>query len=164
MKSRAVYPGTFDPVTFGHIDLIKRARTIFDEVVVAVAHNPGKGPLFTVEERVAFLRRATRSMRGITIDAFDSLVVDYVRRQRARVVLRGLRMLSDFEYEFQMALTNRKLAPDVETIFMMPSESYAYVSARLLKEAAVFGADLAAFVPPFVGQALRRRLRAERMA
>ena len=161
--SRAVYPGTFDPVTYGHIDLIKRARTIFDEVVVAVAHNPGKGPLFSVEERVAFLKRVTRPMRGVTVDAFDSLVVDYVRRKHARVVIRGLRMLSDFEYEFQMALTNRKLSADVETIFMMPSESYAYVSARLLKEAAVFGADLSAFVPPFVGQALRQRL-AERTA
>ena len=161
--SRAVYPGTFDPVTFGHIDLIKRARTIFDEVIVAVAHNPGKGPLFSVQERVAFLERVTRSMRGVTVDAFDSLVVSYARRKRARVVIRGLRMLSDFEYEFQMALTNRKLAADVETIFMMPSESYAYVSARLLKEAAVFGADLSAFVPPFVSQALRQRL-AERTA
>ena len=158
MSTRAVYPGTFDPVTFGHIDLIQRARTIFDEVIVAVAHNPGKGPLFTVQERVEFLKRATRTMRGVRVDQFDSLVVDYVRRKHARVVIRGLRMLSDFEYEFQMALTNRKLAPDVETIFMMPSESYAYVSARLLKEAAVFGADLSAFVPPFVGQALRHRM------
>ena len=159
MTSRAIYPGTFDPVTYGHIDLIRRARTIFDEVIVAVAHNPGKGPLFTVEERMQFLRRATRSMRGVVIDHFDSLVVDYVRRKRARVMVRGLRMLSDFEYEFQMALTNRKLSDDVETIFMMPSESYAYISARLLKEAGAFGADLSAFVPPFVVQALRRKLR-----
>ena len=158
MKSRAIYPGTFDPVTYGHIDLIKRARTIFDEVVVAVAHNPGKGPLFTVPERVAFLRRATRSLRGITIDHFDSLVVDYVRRQRARVVIRGLRMLSDFEYEFQMALTNRKLSGEVETIFLMPSEAYAYVSARLIKEAAALGADLSPFVPSFVAAAVRRKL------
>ena len=133
MKTRAVYPGTFDPVTYGHIDLIRRARRIFDEVIVAVAHNPGKAPLFTVQERVDLLRRATRSLRGIVIDHFDSLAVDYVRRRRARVMLRGLRMLSDFEYEFQMALTNRKLAEDVETIFMMPSESYAYLSARLMK-------------------------------
>ncbi|MBI2104949.1 MAG: pantetheine-phosphate adenylyltransferase [Candidatus Omnitrophica bacterium] len=158
MTSRAIYPGTFDPVTYGHIDLIRRARTIFDEVIVAVAHNPGKGPLFTVEERMQFLRHATRSMRGVVIDHFDSLVVDYVRRKRARVMVRGLRMLSDFEYEFQMALTNRKLSADVETIFMMPSESYAYISARLLKEAGAFGADLSAFVPPFVVQALRRKL------
>jgi len=159
MTSRAIYPGTFDPVTYGHIDLIRRARTIFDEVIVAVAHNPGKGPLFTVEERMQFLRRATRSMRGVVIDHFDALAVDYARRRRARVMIRGLRMLSDFEYEFQMALTNRKLADEVETIFMMPSEAYAYVSARLLKEAGAFGANLSAFVPPFVAQALRRKLR-----
>jgi len=159
MKSRAIYPGTFDPVTYGHIDLIQRARKIFDEVIVAVAHNPGKGPLFSVEERVALLRRATRSLRGVTVDHFDSLVVDYARRKGTRVVIRGLRMLSDFEYEFQMALTNRKLSSAVETIFMMPSESFSYVSARLLKEAGELGADLSAFVPPSVAKALRERLR-----
>jgi len=159
MKSRAIYPGTFDPVTYGHIDLIRRARKIFDEVIVAVAHNPGKAPLFTVEERVALLRRATRSLRGVTVDHFDSLVVDYARRRGTRVVIRGLRMLSDFEYEFQMALTNRKLSSAAETIFMMPSESFSYVSARLLKEAGALGADLSAFVPPFVAKALREKLR-----
>ena len=158
MKSRAIYPGTFDPVTYGHIDLIRRARNIFDEVIVAVAHNPGKGPLFTVEERVQLLRRATRSIRGVTVDHFDSLVVDYARRKGSRVVIRGLRMLSDFEYEFQMALTNRKLSSAVETIFLMPSESFSYVSARLLKEAGELGADLSAFVPSFVAAALRRKL------
>lgn len=158
---RAVYPGTFDPVTYGHIDLIKRARKLFDEVIVAVAHNPSKAPLFSVEERVALLRRATGSLRGVVIDHFDSLVVDYVRRRGCRVMIRGLRMLSDFEYEFQMALTNRKLANDVETIFMMPSEAYAYVSARLIKEAAGFGADVSAFVPPFVARELQRKLRSE---
>ena len=159
MKPTAVYPGTFDPVTYGHIDLIRRARKIFDQVVVAVAHNPGKGPMFTVDDRVQLLKRATRSMRGVVIDHFDSLAVDYVRQRGSRVMIRGLRMLSDFEYEFQTALTNRKLSDDVETIFMMPSEQYAYVSARLLKEAGAFGANLSAFVPPFVAQALRRKLR-----
>ena len=159
MTSRAIYPGTFDPVTYGHIDLIKRARKIFDEVIVAVAHNPGKSPLFSVEERVALLERATRSLRGVVIDHFDSLVVEYVRRKGARVMIRGLRMLSDFEYEFQMTLTNRKLRRDVETIFMMPSEAYAYVSARLIKEAAALGANLSAFVPPFVAKALREKVR-----
>ena len=158
MKSRAIYPGTFDPVTYGHIDLIRRARKLFDEVIVAVAHNPGKAPMFTVEERVQLLRQATRSMRGVTVDHFDSLVVNYVRRRGGRVMVRGLRMLSDFEYEFQMALTNRKLAGDVETIFMMPSESYAYISARLIKEAAALGANLSAFVPPVVARALRQKL------
>ena len=158
MKTRAIYPGTFDPVTYGHIDLITRARKIFDEIIVAVGRNPDKRPLFTVEERVALLQQATRGMRGVVIDHFDSLVVNYVRRKHARVMIRGLRMLSDFEYEFQMTLTNRKLADDVETIFMMPSESYAYISARLIKEAAALGADLSAFVPPFVSKALRKKL------
>ncbi len=157
MTARAVYPGTFDPVTFGHIDLIQRALKIFDEVVVAVAHNPSKTPLFSVAERVNLLTQATRGLRGVSVDAFDGLVVDYVRQQRARVVIRGLRMLSDFEYEFQMALTNRKLCEEVETIFLMPKDSYAYVSARLIKEAALLGADLSAFVPPVVATALKRK-------
>jgi len=158
MTMRAIYPGTFDPVTYGHIDLIQRARKIFAEVIVAVGHNPGKQPLFSVEERVRLLKQATRSMRGVAVDHFDSLVVDYVRRKGARVMIRGLRMLSDFEYEFQMTLTNRKLAGNVETIFMMPSESYAYVSARLIKEAAALGANLSPFVPSYVAAALRQKL------
>jgi pantetheine-phosphate adenylyltransferase len=155
---RAIYPGTFDPVTYGHLDLIKRALNIFDDVIVAVAHNPSKRPLFLVRERVALLKQATRHLRRITVDDFDSLVVEYARRKRARVVIRGLRMVSDFEYEFQMALTNRKLSDRVETIFLMPSEAHAYVSARLMKEAAALGADLSAFVPPFVEAALKRKL------
>ena len=159
MKTRAIYPGTFDPVTYGHIDLIQRARKIFDEVIVAVARNEDKGPLFSLQERVDLLRRATRAIPGVRIDHFDTLAVDYVRRKSTRVMIRGLRMLSDFEYEFQMALTNRKLCDEVETIFMMPSEAYSYVSARLIKEAAALGADLSAFVPPFVAEALRRKLR-----
>ena len=158
MATRAVYPGTFDPVTYGHLDLINRATKIFDEVIVAVAHNSGKAPLFRVEERVALLTQATKGMRGVRIDAFDSLVVDYCRRQRARVMIRGMRMVSDFEYEFQMALTNRKLCDEVETIFLMPHETYAYVSARLIKEAAALGAELTAFVPPAVAAALKRKL------
>ena len=155
---RAVYPGTFDPVTYGHIDLIKRALKIVDQLIVAVAHNPGKQPLFSVEERVALLTRATRGIRGVVVDDFDSLVVNYVRQKGAHVVLRGLRMLSDFEYEFQMALANRKLCSQVETIFLMPSEAHSYVSARLIKEAAALGADLSAFVPPFVRTALKQKL------
>ncbi len=155
---RAIYPGTFDPVTYGHIDLMQRAVKIFDEVTVAVAHNPEKHPLFSVEERVAMVRRASRSVRGIAVESFDSLVVEYARRKRARVVIRGLRMLSDFEYEFQMALTNRKLSDQMETIFMMPKDAYSYVSARLIKEAAALGADLSAFVPRFVERALKAKL------
>lgn len=158
MRVRAVYPGTFDPVTYGHIDLIKRARKIVDELIVAVAHNPAKAPLFSVQERVALLKRATRGLHGVVVDDFNSLVVEYVRQKRASVVIRGLRMLSDFEYEFQMALTNRKLSETVETMFMMPKETYSYVSARLIKEAASLGADLSAFVPPFVASALQEKL------
>jgi pantetheine-phosphate adenylyltransferase len=157
MTNIAIYPGTFDPVTYGHLDLIKRALRIFDKVIVAVAHNPSKHPLFTVEERVEFIKRSTRSLRGVAVDHFNTLIVDYVRSKHARVMIRGLRVLSDFEYEFQMALTVRKMASDVETIFLMPSESYAYVSSRLLKEAGVFGANLSAFVPPVVAEALRRK-------
>jgi len=153
----AVYPGTFDPVTYGHLDLIDRALTIFDRVRVAVAASPGKQPLFSAQERVALLKRALRR-RGVTVEPFDGLVVAYARRHGARVVLRGLRMLSDFEYEFQMALTNRKLDAGVETLFLMPSESYAYLSSRLIKEAASLGADVRAFVPPFVARRLRQVL------
>ena len=159
---RAVYPGTFDPVTYGHIDLIVRARKLFDVVVVAVADSRGKGPLFSVKERVALLKQATKSMDGVEVDSFHSLAVDYIHRKKARVMIRGVRMFSDFEYEFQLALTNRKLADDVETIFMMPSEAYTAVSARLIKEAAALGADVSKFVPPFVAAALRKKLRAKK--
>lgn len=154
----AVYAGTFDPVTYGHIDLIKRAQEIFSEVIVAVAHNPHKQPLFSVTERVAMLKKATVALKGIKVCNFDGLVVDFARKHKARVLIRGLRMLSDFEYEFQMALTNRKLSPDIETIFLMPQESYSYLSARLLKEAASLGADLSSFVPAFVEKALKDKL------
>ncbi|MFA5147669.1 MAG: pantetheine-phosphate adenylyltransferase [Candidatus Omnitrophota bacterium] len=159
MKKKAVYPGTFDPVTYGHIDLIKRALKIFDTVVIAVAHNADKMPLFSVDERMAMLRQATKGMRGVVIESFDGLAVDYVRRKGSVVMVRGLRMLSDFEYEFQMALTNRKFAQDIETIFMMPSESYSYLSSKLIKEAFALGANVRDFVPPFVAKALTRKLR-----
>ncbi|TAM38719.1 pantetheine-phosphate adenylyltransferase, partial [bacterium] len=151
-------PGTFDPVTNGHIDLINRAHEIFHDVIVAVAHNPHKKPVFSVAERVAMLKQATLGMDGVTVTHFDGLVVDFARSMKTKVLVRGLRMLSDFEYEFQMALTNRKLAGDIETIFLMPHESYSYLSAKLIKEAAVLGADLSAFVPDFVARALEKKL------
>jgi len=154
----ALYPGTFDPVTNGHIDLIKRAHEIFHDVVVAVAHNPHKQPLFNVKERVGMLKKATVGMEGVTVTDFNGLVVDYAHKIKARVIVRGLRMLSDFEYEFQMALTNRKIAGDIETIFLMPHESYSYLSAKLIKEAAGLGAELKDFVPGFVATALRKKL------
>jgi pantetheine-phosphate adenylyltransferase len=154
----ALYPGTFDPVTNGHIDLICRAREIFSDVIVAVAHNPHKKPIFTFEERMAMLKKAVAGMDGVTVTHFDGLVVDFAHKMKAKVLIRGLRMLSDFEYEFQMALTNRKLSSDVETIFLMPHESYSYLSAKLIKEVAALGADLSSFVPDFVGQALQKKL------
>jgi len=160
MCQKAIYPGTFDPVTYGHIDLIKRAQETFSEVIVAVAHNPHKKPLFSVKERVEMLNKATAGMSGIEVVDFDGLVVEFARKNKAKVLIRGLRMLSDFEYEFQMALTNRKLAPDIETIFLMPQESYSYLSAKLLKEAASLGADLTSFVPDFVEEALEKKLKA----
>ncbi|MFC1675134.1 pantetheine-phosphate adenylyltransferase [Candidatus Omnitrophota bacterium] len=159
MCQRAVYPGSFDPVTYGHIDLIKRAKEIFSEVVVAVAHNPIKEPLFTVKERLALLKEATSGISGVIIDDFEGLVVDYARKQKSKVLIRGLRMISDFEYEFQMALTNRKIAPDIETIFLMPQESYCYISSRLLKETAALGADLSSFVPEAVEKSLKNKLK-----
>jgi pantetheine-phosphate adenylyltransferase len=154
----AVYPGTFDPVTYGHIDIIKRAAKIYGKIVVAVAHNEDKNPLFSVEERVFMLKDSIKGIRNVVVDDFDGLVVDYVRRKGARVMIRGLRMISDFEYEFQMALTNRKLAEDIETIFMMPNESYSYISSKLIKEAANLGADVKNFIPKKVQALLKKKI------
>jgi len=160
----AVYPGTFDPVTNGHIDLIRRALEIFPRVVVGVAENPGKGILFSVEERVEMLREATRGFRAVEVKPFDGLSVSFARAQGARVILRGLRMLTDFEYEFQLALTNRKLDPKVETVFLMPSAEYSYLSSRLIKEAAGLGAKVQGLVPLFVAKRLREKLSDEGQA
>jgi len=162
MRQLAIYPGTFDPVTNGHIDLIRRAHEIFHDVIVAVAHNPQKKPLFTINERVKMLEKATVGMRGVRIMHFDGLVVDFAHKMKAKVLVRGVLMLSDFEYEFQMALTNRKLAGDIETIFLMPHESYSYLTARLIKEAAGLGADISDLVPDFVAGQLRKKLRGKR--
>jgi len=158
MPEIALYPGSFDPITYGHIDLIKRATQIFDEVIVAVAHNLHKAPLFSLDERLAMLKESTVDIKNIRIESFDGLVVDYAHKKKIQVIIRGLRMISDFEYEFQMALTNRRLAEDVETIFLMPSEAYSYLSSTLLKEAASLGADLSSFVPDAVAQRLKKRL------
>jgi len=159
MKRIAVYPGTFDPVTFGHIDLIKRAAQLFDQVIVAVAMQPEKEVLFSYKERMMMLKAATKRIARINIQCFDGLLVDYVKKKKARVMLRGLRMISDFEYEFQMALTNRRLGPEIETIYMMPKESYCYLSSKLIKEAASLGANLKDFVPSFVERKLKARLK-----
>ena len=158
----AVYPGTFDPVTYGHIDLIKRAAKIFNKVIVAVAHSKTKGVLFSVAERVAMLEEATKDIKNVEIDEFNGLVVTYVKSKGSHVMIRGLRMLSDFEYEFQMALTNRKLSDDIETIFMMPHEDYSYVSSKLIKEAAELGADVSNFLPKNVEAALIKKIKKTR--
>jgi pantetheine-phosphate adenylyltransferase len=156
--AKAVYPGSFDPPTYGHLDLIQRGIRLFDELVVAVAVNSEKAPLFSVAEREEMLRELTQPIQNVRIDSFDGLVVDYVRRQKCSVILRGLRTVSDFEYEYQMALTNRSLAREVDTVFVMPNEKYSYVSSRLIKEAKSLGGDVAAFVPPLVLKLLEERL------
>jgi pantetheine-phosphate adenylyltransferase len=159
MCQKAIYPGTFDPVTYGHLDIIKRAREIFEEVIVAVAQKPNKETLFNFKERLDFIKRATVDLDNVTVEGFSGLTIDYAAKKKVRVLIRGLRMISDFEYEFQMALTNRKLSAEVETIFLMPHESYSYLSSKLIKEAASLDADLSSFVPDFVEKALKKKLR-----
>ena len=158
MGRTAIYPGSFDPVTFGHIDVIKRATQIFDTVIVAVADNRQKKPLFTGQERLKMLEECTKGIKGIKLDTFDGLVIDYARKNKVNVLIRGLRMFSDFEFEFQMALTNRRLDGNIETVFLMPSEGYSFLSSSLLKEAASLGADISSFVPDFVGKKVKERL------
>lgn len=155
---RAIYPGSFDPVTNGHLDVVARARKLFDEVIVAVAHNDQKQPLFSLEERLEFLRKVTASFEGVTILPLDGLLVDFAVQQNAHAIVRGLRAVSDFEFEFQMALMNRKLEANVETIFLMPKEEYTYLSSRIVKEIARLGGDVGAFVPPCVVESFRGKL------
>lgn len=158
-KRRAIYPGSFDPVTFGHIDLVKRALLLFDEIIVVVAVNAGKNALFTVEQRVDFMRRSLDGLEGVTIDSMDGLTVEYAKAQKARTIIRGLRATSDFDYEFQMALTNRKLSTEVETVFLMPSESHFYISSRLIKEIALLDGEVNKFVPDFVAKEIAEKFR-----
>ena len=158
MDRIAVYPGTFDPATYGHIDLIKRGAPLFDKFIVAVAHSLDKKPLFAVEERVQMLKEVTLTIPGVEVDDFGGLLVDYVRKRGAKVIVRGLRVISDFEFEFQMALTNRNLAPDIETVFMMTNESYSYLSSRIIKEAVRLGSEVGRFVPPGVAGRLKEKL------
>ena len=159
MKRIAIYPGSFDPVTNGHLDIIERAQHLFDEVVIAISKNPNKAPTFSLPERLEFLHQAVRPYRCVRVECFSGLLAEYIRRKNAVAVIRGLRAVSDFEYEFQMALTNRKLAGDIETIFMMPHEEYSYVSSKLIKEAAMLGADLTNFIPKPCAEALKSKLK-----
>jgi len=160
MKSKsvkAIYPGSFDPVTNGHLDLIERSLKIFDEVIVAVARNAEKQPLFSVEERVVLLQESIGSHPRVKVKSLDGLLVEAARNQEAFVIIRGLRAVSDFEFEFQMALTNRRLEPKVETIFLAPREDCIFLSSRIVKEVASLGGDIAAFVPKHVAMALRKK-------
>ena len=155
----ALYPGSFDPITLGHLDILERAMEIFDRVVVSVLRNPDKQPLFSVEERVELIREATRTLDGeVEVDAFDGLTVEHAERVGAIAIVRGLRAVSDFESEFQMALMNRRLDPDIHTVFLMTSAPNVFMSSALVKEVCRLGGDISEFVPPPVAEALRRRL------
>ncbi len=156
---RAIYPGSFDPVTNGHLDVIERARKLFDRVIVAVAHNDQKQPLFNLEERIELLRLSLNGADGVRVAALDGLLVNFAVEQEATAVIRGLRAVSDFEFEFQMALMNRKLEANVETIFLMPKEEYTYLSSRIVKEIARLGGDISKFVPPGVVEAFAKKRR-----
>jgi len=161
MKRIALYPGTFDPPTNGHCDIIQRSLEIFDHVIVGVAHNPQKITLFSVVERVEMLREVTRELERVEVAYFDGLVIDYAKSRNADVIIRGLRAVSDFEYELQMALTNRKLAQDIETVFMMPSAQYSFLSSSIVKEVSQFGGNVSCFVPQFVEMQLQKKFRVD---
>lgn len=158
MSVTALYPGTFDPPTNGHLDLIQRGARLFDHLIVSILNNPGKDPLFTVEERAEMLREAISGMSNVSVATFDGLMVDFARQQGATAVLRGIRAISDYEYEFQMALMNRRLAPDIETVFLQPAGRYSFVSSRMLKEVFTFGGDVSGLVPPNVLKRLQSRI------
>ena len=151
-----IYPGTFDPITYGHLDVLGRACGLFDRVTVAVAHNPGKSPLFTPEERLAMVRPNVAGFGNVVVTEFDGLLVEFAVAQNAQAIIRGLRALSDFEFEFNMALMNRHLQPKIETLFVMPNEQFSYTSSTLVKQVAKYGGDVAHFVPPNVAAELKR--------
>ena len=154
----AIYPGSFDPVTNGHLDLIARAAMIFDQLIVGVAKNLEKDALFTVRERVEMLEAVTFEWKNVEVEQFDGLLMDYARSQGASVIIRGIRAVSDYEYELQMAMMNRKIEPDIETVFMLPAEAYSYLSSRLVKELARLGGPVKDFVPPLVMERLRAKV------
>jgi pantetheine-phosphate adenylyltransferase len=159
----AIYPGSFDPLTFGHVDVIERSARLFDRVIVAILTNSQKAPLFTVEERIEIMREILKPrFPNVEVDVFHGLLVDYARQKKAQVIVRGIRAVTDYEYEFQMALMNRRLTPDIETVFMMPAENYSYLSSRLVKEIAELGGSVAGLVPEIVEQRLIQRFRKEK--
>jgi pantetheine-phosphate adenylyltransferase len=160
----AIYPGSFDPITNGHVDIIMRGAAIFDRIIVAILHNQEKAPLFSVEERMQMARKVFAGEPKVVVKSFGGLLVDFARQQEAQVIVRGLRAISDFEYEFQMALMNRRLAPEIETVFMMPAESYTYISSRLIREVFALGGPIVGLVPELVEARMRgtRRARGRR--
>lgn len=155
---RVIYPGTFDPITNGHLDIIERAMTLFDVVTIGVTTNPAKNPLFSVEERMAMIRQVTQDFKNVQVDSFGGLLVDYANRLGACAIVRGLRAISDFEYEFQMALVNRKISDGIVTVFLMPNEKYTYLNSTIVKELAIFGGDISRFVPPLVEAQVKQKL------
>jgi pantetheine-phosphate adenylyltransferase len=158
MSVKAIYPGTFDPPTNGHVDLIQRGAKLFAHLTVAVLNNPGKDPLFTVAERVEMLQEAIGALDNVSVATFDGLTVEFARHEGASAILRGIRAISDYEYEFQMALMNRRLAPEIETVFLQPAGRYSFVSSRMLKEVFAFGGDVSGLVPPNVLKRLQGRI------
>ncbi|HMD13262.1 MAG TPA: pantetheine-phosphate adenylyltransferase [Bacteroidota bacterium] len=155
----ALYPGTFDPVTVGHLDVIQRSREIFDQVIVTVARNTTKRPLFTDAERVKMIRDAVKPFRNVTVESFNGLLVSFAKKKKATSIVRGLRAISDFEYEFQMALMNRKLDDSITTVFLMPHERYTYLNSSIVREIAMLGGDISEFVPPAVRRLLLKKIR-----
>ena len=158
MSTLAIYPGSFDPLTNGHVDIIGRGARLFDRIVVAILINADKAPLFTVDERVEIARAVFKDLPNVEVDTFDGILVDYVQRRKAQVIVRGLRAVSDFEYEFQMALMNQRLNHTIETVFMMPAEQYTYISSRIIKEVFSLGGQVRGLVPDMVEDRLRRKL------
>lgn len=158
----AIYPGTFDPITYGHIDVVVRASKLFSKVIVLVAKNSSKTPLFTDNERVAMIREIFRSHAKVTVDGFDGLLVKYAKKKKATAIIRGLRAVSDFEFEFQMALTNRKMDKAIDTVFLVPDERYTYLNSTIVREIARLGGDVSDFVPPIVRRKLTAKLKSRR--
>ena len=162
MSTVAIYPGSFDPLTNGHVDIIERGARLFDRIIVAMLINMDKSPLFTLPERVEIAREVFHDSANVEVDTFDGLLVDYVERKRAQAIVRGLRAVSDFEFEFQMALMNQRLNPRIETVFMMPAEQYTYISSRLIKEVFTLGGEITGLVPPIVEDQLRAKQAAKK--
>lgn len=159
MKTKVIYPGTFDPMTNGHLDLVERAARLFETVIVAVAKNPSKVPAFSVDERISLAKKALIDLSNVAVYGFDGLLINCAKEYNARVILRGLRAVSDFEYEFQLASMNRKMMPDLETLFLTPAEQHSFISANLVREIASLGGDVAQFVPAVVAEALQKKFK-----